>query len=139
MSYKIFPTEDFIKAAKKIKATYPDFKGDLAKLGKKLKKDPLTIHQLDALGDGLYKCRIDITGKTAGKSYGARIIYLLISADKEVWMMTCFDKSSKKDLSPAETKALRSQAKIAQNSKPGVTRSELLKSIHRKKTSRKRP
>jgi len=138
MSYKIFPTEEFIKAAKKIKATYPDFKTDLADLGKKLKKDPLSIPQLDPLGDGLFKCRIDITGKTAGKSYGARVVYLLISVDNEVWMMTCFDKSTKKDLSAAESRSLRLLAKTAQKYKQGDVRSDLLKSIHRKKALRKK-
>lgn len=138
MSYKIFPTEEFIKEAKKIKSSYPDFKTDLAKLGKKLKKDPLAISQLDPLGDGIYKCRLDITGKPAGKSYGARVIYLLISEDKEVWMMTCFDKSFKKDLNAAELKVLRSKAKIAQNSKYGIERGTILKSIHRKKSPGKK-
>lgn len=133
MSYKIFPTEEFVKAAKKINSIYSDFRTDLASLGRKLKKNPLSIPQLDSLGDGLFKCRIEITGKTSGKSYGARIVYLLISADKEIWMMTCFDKSTKKDLSITELEALRTIAKMAQKAKKGDTRNNLLKSIHRKK------
>ena len=39
MSYKLYPTEEFKKHAKKIKDVYPDFKDDLFKLSKQLKKD----------------------------------------------------------------------------------------------------
>ena len=81
MSYKLYPTEEFKKNARKIKGKYPDFKNDLYLFAKKLKKNPLSFPSLDPLGDGLFKCRIDITGKPAGKSFGARVIYLIISSD----------------------------------------------------------
>ena len=137
MSYKLYPTEEFKKNAKKIKGKYPDFKNDLYLFAKKLKKNPLSFPSIDPLGDGLFKCRIDITGKPAGKSFGARIIYLIISADNEVWIMTCFDKSDKKDLTSKELSSLRAKAKAAQNVHPGSERDEVLKSIHRKKRKRK--
>jgi hypothetical protein len=137
MSYKLYPTEEFKKHAKIIKDIYPDFKNDLFELSKELKKDPLSVPGLDPLGDGLYKCRVDITGKPAGKSYGARVIYLVITADGEVWVMTCFDKSNKKDLSGAELAALRKKAKAAQKAKPGSDRDTLLESIHLKRKAKK--
>jgi len=64
------------------------------------------------LGGGLYKYRLEITGKPGGKSYGARIIYLVITDDNEIWYLACFDKSDLKDLPPAEKVQLRKLAKI---------------------------
>lgn len=133
MSFKIYPTVEFKKNAKKIKDIYPDFRNDLFAFAKKLKKNPLSFPSIDPLGDGLFKCRIDITGKPAGKSFGARIIYLIITADSEVWLMTCYDKSNKKDLSPQELALLRLKAKAAQKARPGSVRETLLQSIYRKR------
>lgn len=133
MSFKIYPTEEFKKYAKKIKDVYPDFRNDLYAFAKKLKQNPLSFPSVDPLGDGLFKCRVDITGKPAGKSFGARIVYLIITADNEVWMMTCFDKSDKKDLSPQELASLRLKAKAAQKTRPGLGRETLLQSIYRKR------
>ena len=133
MSFKLYPTEEFKKNAKKIKGKYPDFKNDLFEFAKDLKKDPLSFPSLDPLGDGLFKCRVEITGKPAGKSFGARIVYLVITADNEVWVMTCFDKSDKKDLSPSELASLRNKAKAAQNASPGASRETLLQSIYRQR------
>src|SRR5882724_4924739 len=133
MSFKIYPTEEFKKNARKIKDIYPDFRNDLFEFARKRKRNPLSLPGLDPLGDGLFKCRIDITGKPAGKSFGARIIYLMITADNEVWVMTCYDKSDKKDLSARELASLRLKAKAAQKSNPGSGREMLLQSIHLKK------
>jgi hypothetical protein len=68
--------------------------------------------QGDHLGHGLYKLRISITGKSSGKSFGARIIHLVISVHYKIFLLNVYDKSKKKDLTKEETKILVLRAKV---------------------------
>lgn len=59
------------------------------------------------MGVGIFKVRVEITGKPAGKSYGARLIYAIFSVTHEVLLLKIYDKSLVKDLTRAEENALR--------------------------------
>ena len=99
MSFKIIPTSRFEKEAKKISRIYPGFKKDLEKLTVSLAELPV---QGSHIGHGIYKVRIPITGKSSGKSYGARVIHAVFSVVREVYLLTVYDKSVKKDLGSNE-------------------------------------
>ena len=103
MNYNVIPTFRFEKELKKISRVYPGFKKDIEKLGLSLSILP---EQGSHLGHGIYKVRIPITGKASGKSYGARVIHIVFSAYKEVYLLSVYDKSVKKDLVPGEIKEL---------------------------------
>ena len=45
------------------------------------------------LGNDAYKIRIAIKSKGKGKSGGARIITYLLTANKEIYLMTIYDKA----------------------------------------------
>jgi hypothetical protein len=103
VNFEIIPTTRFEKEVKKISRVYPRFKKDIEKLAFSLATQPI---QGSHLGHGIYKIRIPITGKATGKSYGARTIHVVFSADKKVYLLSVYDKSEKKDLSSSEVKEL---------------------------------
>ena len=45
------------------------------------------------MGNNAFKVRLAIKSKGKGKSGGARVITYLITEDKEVYLLTIFDKS----------------------------------------------
>jgi|GEM_PF-1784768 len=109
MSYRHFPTDSFLNDARDIKKDYPEFSDDLKKMRKQLDKLSSFKNQtyIDDLGHGLFKLRLEITGKSISKSYGARVIFFFISIDKEIWYLTCYDKSDRGDILPQEMKHIK--------------------------------
>lgn len=90
MNYKIIPTEKFKKEAKRLAKKYPSIKEDLAELNEQLLRDPKSG---TALGNDTYKIRLAIKSKGKGKSGGARIITYVVTKEKEVYLLTIYDKS----------------------------------------------
>ena len=68
MSFKIYPTEEFKKNAKKIKDVYPGFRNDLFEFAKKLKQNPLSFPSIDPLGDGLLNAVLILPVSQLGKA-----------------------------------------------------------------------
>ncbi len=99
MSYKIIPTSRFEKEAKKISRIYPGFRKDIEKLTSSLASQP---NQGSHLGHGIYKVRIPITGKSSGKSYGARVVHAVFSVHNEIYLLSVYDKSVKRDVGSNE-------------------------------------
>jgi hypothetical protein len=69
---------------------YPSLKEELADLNEILSNKPETGTQL---GNDTYKIRIAIKSKGKGKSGGGRVITYVVSDNKEVYLLTIFDKS----------------------------------------------
>jgi hypothetical protein len=80
-AFKVSQLPVFEKEASKIISKYPAFKNDLIGFRNKVSLHP---EQGEHLGSGVYKVRLEITGKPAGKSYGARIIYAVFSVSTEI-------------------------------------------------------
>jgi hypothetical protein len=110
MAFKHLPIDGFLDDAREIKKTYPDFGNDLKRVRLDLSDNPVSKAEA-SLGGGLYKYRTDITGKPSGKSFGARIVYLVITHDYEIWYLACFDKSDLKNLTKSELAQLKKLAK----------------------------
>jgi len=68
MSFKIYPTEEFKKNARKIKDIYPDFRNDLFEFAKKLKRNPLSLPGLDPLGDAFSNVGLILQGSLRAKA-----------------------------------------------------------------------
>ncbi|MFZ6025086.1 MAG: type II toxin-antitoxin system RelE/ParE family toxin [Bacteroidota bacterium] len=90
MNYKIIPVDKFKKEAKRLVKKYPSLKKELAELAESLSAEPT---QGTALGNEVYKIRISIKSKGKGKSGGARVISYIVTLQKEVYLLTIYDKA----------------------------------------------
>ncbi len=89
MSYNIFPIARFKKEAKRLAKKYPSLKNELIELNSFLLINP-TLGT--PLGYNAYKIRIAIKSKGAGKSGGGRIITYVVAENKEIYLLTIYDK-----------------------------------------------
>jgi len=97
--YKVLLTQNFKKEAKSLIKKYASIREELAKLGEILAENPTSG---TPLGRDCYKVRLAIKSKNKGKSGGARIITYVISSEKEVVLLTIYDKNTKANLRPNE-------------------------------------
>ena len=110
MSYSIIPIDKFKKEAKRLIRKYPSLKIELSKLSLVPTANPTAGA---ALGNDTYKIRVAIKSKGTGKSGGARLITYVITENKEVYLLTIYDKA---DFDTIDDKTLK---KIIQNIKSG--------------------
>ena len=89
MSYNVIPIEKFKKEAKRLVKKYPSLKKELAELNQLLISNP-TVGT--SLGNNAYKIRISIKSKGTGKSGGARLITYVVTENKEIYLLTIYDK-----------------------------------------------
>jgi len=101
MNYSIIPVDKFKKEAKRLIKKYPSLKKELNDLNNILISNPTTG---TSLGNNTYKIRIAIKSKGTGKSGGARIITYVVTEDKEIYLLTIYDKA---ELETIDDKALR--------------------------------
>jgi mRNA-degrading endonuclease RelE of RelBE toxin-antitoxin system len=90
MNYSVIPTNRFKKETKRLVKKYPSLKTELSELNKLLSDDP---ESGTSLGNDAYKIRLAIKSKGKGKSGGARVITYLVDQNKEVYLLTIYDKS----------------------------------------------
>jgi mRNA-degrading endonuclease RelE of RelBE toxin-antitoxin system len=90
MSYKVIPVDKFKKEAKRLVKKYPSLKIELAEIAESLSEEP-TLGT--SLGNDTYKIRVSIKSKGKGKSGGARIITYVVTPQKEIYLLTIFDKA----------------------------------------------
>ena len=112
MSYRIEPTERFQRETKRLSKKYRSISSELRELSEGLKANP---HLGTDLGAGIFKIRLAIKSKGKGKSGGMRVITFLVTTDKEVYLLTIYDKS---ELANVNDKDLKEQVQeIIQNKK----------------------
>ena len=90
MSFSVIPSDKFKKEAKRLAKKYPSLKEELAELNDTLTSNPDTG---TPLGNETYKIRLAIKSKGKGKSGGGRIITYVVKDNKEVYLLTIYDKS----------------------------------------------
>lgn len=103
MSYRIRLLAKFKRDAKPLLKKYPSLAEELAKLGQQLLTNPTAG---TPLGRNCYKVRLAIQSKGKGSSGGARIICYLAIVNKEIVLLTIYDKAEKSDLRPGELQEL---------------------------------
>ncbi len=101
MNYSIIPIDKFKKEAKRLSKKYPSLKNDLLALYEYLLINPILV---TPLGNQVYKIRLSIKSKNAGKSGGARVITYLVTEAKEIYLLTIYDKS---EIDSIDDKSLR--------------------------------
>jgi len=84
------PSEKFKKETKRLIKKYSSLKQELANLSNILSKEPSTG---TPLGNNTYKIRLAIKSKGKGKSGGSRVITYVVTENKEVYLLTIYDKS----------------------------------------------
>jgi mRNA-degrading endonuclease RelE of RelBE toxin-antitoxin system len=102
MSFSIIPTGRFKKEAKRLSKKFPSLKSELAELNETLTNQPDIG---TPLGNNSYKVRLAIRSKGKGKSGGGRVITYLVNDNKEVYLLTIYDKS---ELDNIDDKTLKS-------------------------------
>lgn len=95
MNFKLTPTPFFVRELKKLSKKYPALKNDIATLGKLLLENP-TIGE--PLGKDCYKIRMTITGKSSGKSGGARVITHVVINKGNIYLVSIYDKADKENI-----------------------------------------
>lgn len=101
MNFSVIPVEKFKKEAKRLIRKYPSLKQELQDLAQILQVAPETG---TSLGADTYKIRIAIRSKGKGKSGGARVITYVVTPEKEVYLLTIYDKS---ELDSLDDKTIR--------------------------------
>lgn len=108
MSYNVIPTPKFKKEAKRLTRKYASLKDELADFTLTLAETP---NQGTSLGKSIFKVRLAIESKGKGKSGGARVITYVVTDDREVYLLTIYDKSEIKNVSDKVLKDLIKQIK----------------------------
>ncbi|MBS1569351.1 MAG: type II toxin-antitoxin system RelE/ParE family toxin [Bacteroidetes bacterium] len=101
MPYRVIPTPVFRKKVKALLKRYRSLRDELMAVEADLKRDP---HLGTSLGHGVFKVRVAIKSKVKGKSGGARLITYVITEDKEVYLLSTYDKS---EMDSLDTKAIK--------------------------------
>lgn len=90
MNFSVIPSDRFKKEAKRLIKKFPSLKQELADLSNTLTNEPETG---TPVGNDTYKIRLAIKSKGKGKSGGGRVITYVVTNDKEVYLLTIYDKS----------------------------------------------
>lgn len=101
MSFRILTTLEFEKEIKRLTKKYPSLKKDYSLLLESLEQNP---SQGVSLGNNIYKIRLLISSKGTGKSGGARVITYLKIVNKELVLVSIYDKSDSANISDKEIK-----------------------------------
>jgi mRNA-degrading endonuclease RelE of RelBE toxin-antitoxin system len=102
--FKVIVTPSFLSEANSLKKKYPNIKEDFLALKDQLKTNPIQLGQ--PLGKDLYKIRMIITDKNSGKSGSARVIIQILVVDKEVYVLSVYDKGDKSTVTEKEIEKL---------------------------------
>jgi hypothetical protein len=108
MNFNVIPALKFIKEIKRLVKKFPSLKTEYANLISTLSTHP-TLGT--SLGENCYKIRIAIASKNKGKSGGARVITFVILKDKEVYLLSVYDKTEKETITQKELKEIVKQIK----------------------------
>jgi len=90
MNFSVFPSGKFKKETKRLIKKFPSLKQELAILASTLE---IHLETGTPLGNNTYKIRVAIKSKGKGKSGGGRIITYVVTEDREVYLLTIYDKS----------------------------------------------
>ena len=96
MSYKVKAIPRFERDLKHLTKKYPSLKFEYINLVQSLKETP---EQGTALGNHCYKIRLSIASKGKGKSGGARVVTHLQVVNKNVFLLSIYDKSEQENIS----------------------------------------
>ena len=103
MGYRVGVSPTFRKKAKRLAKKYASLKEELLDLVTRLERDP---EQGTPIGKRCFKIRLSIKSKGGGKSGGARVITCVVHVQKEVRLLTIYDKSEQGTITSRELQSL---------------------------------
>ena len=103
MSFSVIPSDKFKREAKRLLKKFPSLKQELLNLNTILTEEPDTG---TSLGNDTYKVRLAIKSKGKGKSGGARVVTYVVMGNKEVYLLTIYDKSEFDNIDDKTVKAI---------------------------------
>jgi len=103
VKFRVIPTEKFKKQAKKLLKKYPSLLQELTGFSELLSSNP---ESGIPLGNNCYKIRISIRSKGRGKRSGARIITFLVREERDIYLLTIYDKSEISNISDKQISLL---------------------------------
>ena len=103
MGFDIIPTDIFKKEAKRLIKKFPSLKEELKALDRLLTEYPKSGVDL---GFNTFKIRLGIRSKGKRKKGGGRVITYVLTKEKEVYLLTIFDKSEKDTLDNKTIKSI---------------------------------
>ena len=106
--FDVVPTPRFLRQVKKLKKKYKSLVSELIEFEDSLSENP---NQGTDLGNNTYKIRLAIESKNSGKSGGARIITYVITEQKEVYLVSIYDKSEISTIKDSDIKKLIKEVK----------------------------
>ena len=109
MNYNINLTPKFKRQLKKLLKKYNSLKNEIDKFEIMLSENPFGGVEIIK---NTYKIRLKIKSKGKGKSAGARIIYFIVIDDKDIYLLSIYDKSEKANISEKKIKELIKQYKL---------------------------
>jgi hypothetical protein len=95
MNYRVIPIFTFEMQLKRLVKKYPSLKNEFTEVALSLAGNP----QGQALGNNCYKIRLSIKSKGKGKSGGARTITHVFIQNREVYLLSIYDKSETETIS----------------------------------------
>ncbi len=90
MNFSVIPSDKFKREVKRLIKKFPSLKKELARLKCHTGTRAWDRH---TLGNDTYKIRLAIRSKGKGKSGGARVITYVVTDNKEIYLLTIYDKS----------------------------------------------
>ncbi len=103
MNFSVIPSDKFKREAKRLIKKFPSLKHELADLSVTLTNEPETG---TPLGNDTYKIRLAIKSKGKGKSGGGRVITYVLTENKEIYLLTIYDKSEFDSIDDKTIKAI---------------------------------
>ena len=101
MSYNVIPTPLFKSQAKRLIKKFPSLPKELSELNQMLSVNPILG---TPLGNDTFKVRLAVKSKGKGKRGGMRIITFRIEKNKELYLLTIYDKS---EIASVDDKAIQ--------------------------------
>jgi mRNA-degrading endonuclease RelE of RelBE toxin-antitoxin system len=96
MSFEVSASPNFDRELKRLAKKHPSIKANLLELVESLINDPF---QGDNLGKDCYKVRMKISSKGKGKSGGSRVITCVKVTNKQIKLLSIYDKSDQENIS----------------------------------------
>lgn len=107
--YKVIPTQNFLKEAQLLEKKYPNIRKDFLALASRLKMDPFTGNY--HVYKDIWKVRLRIADKKKGESGAVRVIIEVLVVNKEIYVLSAYDKGKIEALTDRELKRLLDQQK----------------------------
>lgn len=101
IKYQVMEVKSFKKALLKLAKKYPSSIDKTEDLFEELEKGNLLGDDIPGLrlkGNKVFKTRLENPDAKKGKSKGFRVIWYLVTTDKEIYPLTIYSKSDQEDI-----------------------------------------